>query len=122
MTPESGISRGRPRRTEGERDAAVVLCPAGDVHGEVGPEQVVDDAGDRDVQCAPQASDLVYDADLWREAAYWEAVGDIAELLPRLDVIAALAFVVEAVDSHDRYIYVIARKQEEILWILCFVG
>ena len=38
--------------------------------GEVGPEQVVDDAGDRDVQCAPQASDLVYDADLGREAAY----------------------------------------------------
>ena len=32
--------------------------------GDVGPEQVVDDAGVRDVQSAPQASDLVYDDDL----------------------------------------------------------
>ena len=107
------MSRGRPRRTEGERDAAVVLCPAGDVHGEVGPEQVVDDAGVGDVQCAPQASDLIHDANLWREAAYWEAVGDVTELLPRLDGIAALAFVVEAVDAHDRCTYMNAPKQKE---------
>ena len=113
MTPLSGMSRGRPRRTEGERDAAVVLCPAGDVHGEVGPEQVVDDAGVGDVQCAPQASDLVHDANLWREAAYWDAVGDVTELLPRLDGIAALAFVVEAVDAHDRCTYMIAPKQKD---------
>ena len=107
------MPRGRLRRTEGERDAAVVLCPAGDVHGEVGPEQVIDDAGVGDVQCAPQASDLVHDANLWREAAYWEAVEDVAELLPRLDVIAALAFVVETVDVHDRCTHVIAPKQRK---------
>ena len=51
----------------------------------------------------------------WREAAYWEAVGDIAELLPRLDVIAALAFVVETVDVHDRCTHVIAPKQRKKL-------
>ena len=100
-------------RPEGERDAAVVLCPAGDVHVEVAPEQVVDDAGVGDVQRAPQASDLVHDANLGREAAYWEAVEDVTELLPRLDVIAALAFVVEAVEVHDRCTRVIAPKQSE---------
>ena len=107
------MSRGRPRRTEGERDAAVVLCPAGDVHGKVVPEQVVDDANVGDVQRAPQATDLVHDADLWREAAQWEAVEYVAEMLPRLDVIAALAFVVDTVDVHDRCTHVIAPKQKK---------
>ena len=116
------MSRGRPRRTEGERDAAVVLCPAGDVHGEVGPEQIADDSGTRDIRRAPQASDLVNDANLWREAAHWEAAGDVAELLPCHDVIAALAFVVEAVDARDRCTFVIAPKREDIIWVLRFVN
>ena len=73
----------------------------------------MDDADVRDVQCAPQASDLVCDADLWRKAAQWEAIEYVAELLPRLDVVAALAFVVETVNVHDRCTHLIAPNQTE---------
>ena len=50
------------------------------------------------------------------------AVEDILELLPDADGVAALAFVVETVDSIDLAALVIASQQEEVLLKLDFVG
>lgn len=48
-----------------------------------------------------------------------EAVG---ERLPQLDVVAALALVVEAVDAVDRGALVVAPQDEEVLGVLDLVG
>ena len=59
------------------------------------------------------AEDLLVDDRGDREAV--EAVG---ERLPELDVVPALALVVEAVDAVDRRALVVAAQQEEVLRVL----
>lgn len=51
----------------------------------------------------------------------WQAVEAICEGLPELDVVAALALIVEAVDAVDRGTLVISTKNEEILWVFDLV-
>lgn len=50
-----------------------------------------------------------------------QAVEAISEGLPELDVITALAFVVEAVNSVDRGTFMVAAQDEEILRVLDLV-
>jgi hypothetical protein len=49
-------------------------------------------------------------------------VEDVLELLPHLDVVSALALVVEAVDPVDRRALVIAAQHEKVLGVLDLVG
>jgi len=56
------------------------------------------------------ANDLVIDA-----ATDWQAVKDIAELLPKLDIIAALALVIESINPGNRRALVVSAKHEEVL-------
>ncbi len=50
-----------------------------------------------------------------------EAVEAVGERLPQLDVVAALALVVEAVDAVDRGALVVATEDEEVLGVLDLV-
>ena len=49
-------------------------------------------------------------------------VEDVLELLPHLDVVSALALVVEAVDPVDRRALVVAAQHEKVLGVLDLVG
>jgi hypothetical protein len=53
---------------------------------------------------------------LVNEATYWETVEDVTELLPKLDVVTALALVIESVDASDGGTFVVATKQKEVFW------
>ena len=61
--------------------------------------------------------DLIID-----ESGDGHAVEDVLELFPDADGVAALAFVVETVDSIDLAALVISSQQEEVLLELDFVG
>lgn len=50
-----------------------------------------------------------------------QTVEAIGESLPEFDVVTALAFIVETIDTVDRGALVVAAKNEEILWILDLV-
>ena len=51
-----------------------------------------------------------------------EAVEALDELLPELEGVPALAFIVEAVDAVDRAALVVASEEEEVLRVLDLVG
>ena len=63
------------------------------------------------------AEDLLID-----DGRDWEAVEAVCEGLPELDVVAALALVVEAVDTVDGGALVVASEEEEVLGVLDLVG
>ena len=121
-------------RAEGEGHAAVVFAPAGDVLVRVGPEQVAQEARVGDVGRAHDAPDLLHRLEVGREAAVHgedllvddgrdrEAVEAVGEGFPELDVVPALALVVEAVNSVDGRALVVATKDEEVLRVLDLVG
>lgn len=51
-----------------------------------------------------------------------QAVEAVREGLPQLDIVSALAFIVEAVNAVDGGALVVATQDEEVLGILDFVG
>mmetsp|Transcript_60708 Transcript_60708/g.159058 ORF Transcript_60708/g.159058 Transcript_60708/m.159058 type:complete len:203 (+) Transcript_60708:48-656(+) len=124
---------GHDIRAEDEGHTAVILGPTCDVLVRVRPKQIADEARVRHVRGAHQATDLVHVRDLRGqaavhahdllvdEAADWQAIEDVAELLPELDVVAALALVVEAVDARNRCTFVVAAQHEKVLRILALV-
>ena len=63
------------------------------------------------------AQDLLID-----DGGNGQAVEAVSEGLPQLDVVSALALVVETIDSVDRCALVVASEQEEVLRVLNFVG
>ena len=56
------------------------------------------------------------------DSSNWQAVEAVGEGLPQLDVVAALALIVEAVDAVDGGALVVATEDEEVLWVLDLVG
>lgn len=56
------------------------------------------------------------------DSSNWQAVEAVGEGLPQLDVVAALALIVETVDAVDGGALVVATEDEEVLWVLDFVG
>ena len=51
----------------------------------------------------------------------WEAVETIGESFPELDVVPALAFIVEAVNAVDRGAFMVASEDEEVFGVLDLV-
>lgn len=51
-----------------------------------------------------------------------QAVEAIGEGLPELDVVAALALIVESVDTVDRGAFVVTAENEEVFGVFDFVG
>jgi hypothetical protein len=49
-------------------------------------------------------------------------IEDIAERLPKLDVVPPLAIVVEAIDAGDTGTLMVATQGEEVFWILVLVA
>ncbi|KAJ8523567.1 hypothetical protein ON010_g17552 [Phytophthora cinnamomi] len=119
---------------EREGHAAVVLSPAHNVLVGVGPQQVAEQARVGHVRGAHEALDLLHLAELGGQAAvhaedllvhdgrHGQAVEAVREGLPELDVVAALALVVEAVDAVDGRALVVAAQDEEVLRVLDLVG
>ena len=56
------------------------------------------------------------------ESGDGHAVEDVLELFPDADGVAALAFVVETIDTVDLTALVVASQEEEVLLELDFVG
>ena len=50
-----------------------------------------------------------------------QTIEAVRECLPQLDVIAPLAFIIEAIDAVDRCAFVVPAKDEEIFWVFDFV-
>eukprot|EP00449_Zooxanthella_nutricula_P004904 CAMPEP_0198522210 /NCGR_PEP_ID=MMETSP1462-20131121/21401_1 /TAXON_ID=1333877 /ORGANISM="Brandtodinium nutriculum, Strain RCC3387" /LENGTH=176 /DNA_ID=CAMNT_0044251867 /DNA_START=136 /DNA_END=662 /DNA_ORIENTATION=+ len=117
-----------------EADAPVVLGPARNVLVWVGPQQVADQPGVWHVRRADELPDLVHVRQLGRQAAvhaddffvdepaHWQAIEDVAEVFPQLDVVPSLALIVEAVNPGDRRALMVSAQQEKILWIFGLVG
>ncbi len=59
---------------------------------------------------------------LINDSSNWQAVEAVSEGLPQLDVVAALALVVEAVDAVDGCALVVTTEDEEVLRVLDLVG
>ena len=59
---------------------------------------------------------------LVNDSSNWQAVKAVGEGLPQLDVVAALALIVETVDAVDGGALVVATEDEEVLWVLDLVG
>ena len=51
-----------------------------------------------------------------------QAIEHVTEYSPESDGVAALALIVEAVDTVDLCTLMVAAEQEEILWVLYFVA
>lgn len=56
------------------------------------------------------------------DGSNWQAVEAVSEGLPQLDVVAALALIVETVNAVDGGALVVATENEEVLWVLDLVG
>ena len=59
---------------------------------------------------------------LINQSGNWQAVETVGESLPQLDVVTALALIIEAIDSVDRGAFVVTSKKKEILRVLNFVS
>lgn len=120
-------------RAEDETDASVVFLPAVHVLLRVGPEQIAEKPGVRNVGRPHNSSDLLHVAELGGEPAvhaedllvddgsHGKAVEAVREGLPQLDVVPSLALVVEPVNSVDRCSLVVPSQQEEVLRVFDFV-
>ena len=51
-----------------------------------------------------------------------KTVEAVRERLPQLDVVAPLAFIIESINAIDGGTFVVATKNEEVLWVLDLVG
>lgn len=119
---------------EGEADSSVVLSPAHGVLVRVGPQQVTQQALVGHVSRPHDTTDLLHALQVGTEAAvaaedllvdygrHRQAVEAVGERLPQLDVVAALALVVEAVYPVDGGALVVAAQQKEVLRVLDLVG
>mmetsp|Transcript_110817 Transcript_110817/g.203181 ORF Transcript_110817/g.203181 Transcript_110817/m.203181 type:complete len:84 (+) Transcript_110817:583-834(+) len=62
------------------------------------------------------AEDLVID-----NRTHWKAIKAIRECLPKTDAVAALALVIEAIDSVNRRTLMVASQEKEILRVFHLV-
>lgn len=119
---------------KGEADSSVVFSPAHGVLVGVRPQQVAQQPLVGHV-CRPHdATDLLHALEVGAEAAvaaedlfvdygsHRQAVEAVGERLPQLDVVAALALIVEAVYPVDGGALVVAAQQKEVLRVLDLVG
>mmetsp|Transcript_62983 Transcript_62983/g.148318 ORF Transcript_62983/g.148318 Transcript_62983/m.148318 type:complete len:388 (-) Transcript_62983:529-1692(-) len=120
-------------RAEREGHAAVALGPAADVGVGVRPQHVAQQACVGHVRWTQDAPDLLHAVQVRGESSVYaedlvvddggdgQAVEDHVERLPELERVAALALVVEPVDSVDRRALVVASKHEEVFGVLNLV-
>ena len=129
--PLGEAARDHARATK-EGDGPVVVRPTGNVLVWFGPQQDANDPCVRHVRgphkalhhfearelrgkAAEHADDLLVD-----DPADRQAVEDVAELLPDLDVVAALAHIVEAENPGDGGALVVPAQQKKVLGVLDF--
>jgi hypothetical protein len=99
--------------TKGEGNTTVIFAPSLDVLVGVGPEEIAEESGVGDVCGSHDSLNLLEGGKLWGETAVHaedllidnssdrQAVEAVSEGLPQLYVVAALAFVVEPVNTVD---------------------
>jgi len=114
-------------RTKCERDTTIVLTPSDNVLIGVGPEEITEETSVGDISGTHDATNLFHRVEVRRKpsvhtedllinnSANGKAVEAVSEGLPQLNVVAALALVVETVDSVNGSTLVVATKNEEVL-------
>jgi len=119
---------------EGEGDASVVLTPACDVLIGIRPEKIAEQTAIRNISWPHDATNLLHGVEVRAQSSVhredllvddgsdWQAVEAVGESLPQLDIVSALALIVEAVDAVDRGAFVVTAKNEEIFRVLDLVG
>ena len=119
---------------EGETDAPVVFTPAHGVLVWIRPEQVAEEALVGHIRGAHDAADLLHRLQVRAETAvaaddllvddgrYGQAVEAVGERLPELNVVAALALVIKAIDPVDGGALVVTTQEEKVLWVLDLVS
>lgn len=120
-------------RTKGERDTSVVLAPSSDFLVRVRPEEIAKQTAVRDISRAHDTSDLLHRVQVRAETTVHgedllvdnsgdrKAVEAVSECLPELDVVSALALVVETIDTVDGGTLVVSSENEEVLRVLDLV-
>lgn len=120
-------------RAKGEADTSVVFAPASDVFVGVRPQEITQKTTVRDVSWSHDTADLLHRVQVRAETAVHgedllvndgcdgQAVEAVRKCLPQLDVVSALALIVETVDAVDGGALVVATQDEEVLWILDLV-
>ena len=95
----------------------------------IGPKKIVEKSVVGNVRRAGDVADVVHVAERRAETAVntenfacydscnWQCVECVDERLPDLHITTPLAFVVESVHSGDVGAFVVAAKQEEVLWV-----
>lgn len=119
---------------KGKRDTSVVLTPAGNVLVGIRPEQVAKQTTIGNISGPHDASNLLHGVQIRAQTTVHgedllvddsgdrKAIEAVGEGLPQLDVVAALALVVEAVDTVDGRTLVVATQNEEVFGVLDLVG
>mmetsp|Transcript_38082 Transcript_38082/g.81113 ORF Transcript_38082/g.81113 Transcript_38082/m.81113 type:complete len:204 (+) Transcript_38082:680-1291(+) len=118
---------------EGVRDAAVVLGPTRNVSLRIGPQQITQQPCVGNVRWPHDALDLLRRVEVRRKTRMYaedllvhhsrkgKDIEHLLEFFPHLDVVAALALVIEAVDAVDGCTLVVTAEEEEILGVLDLV-
>jgi len=120
--------------SENERHTTIVDLPSLNLLIWVGPQKIAQQSLVWDVGWTDDAADLLHGFEIWRKSSMhaenllvddggdWQTVEAIGESLPQFDVVSALAFVVETVDSVDGGALVVSSEDEEVLWVFDLVG
>ena len=118
---------------KGERDSSVVLTPAIDLLIGVGPKEITQQTGIRNIGRSNDTFDLVQARKLWAETSVHakdllidnscarETVEAVCERLPKLDTKASLTLVIEAVNAVNRRAFMVTTENKEILWVFDLV-
>ena len=119
---------------ESEGNTTIVFTPALNILVGVGPEEIAEETSVGDISGPHNAFDLLERGKLGAETTVHaknlliddggdgKAVEAVSEGLPEFDVVAALALIIETVDTVDGGALVVASKEEEILRVLDLVG
>ena len=119
---------------KGERDTPIVFAPSVNLLVGIGPKEITEKTGIRDIRWPDDALHLIEAGEFRAETAVHaedlfvddrsrrEAVEAVREGLPELDSEASLALVVESVDAVDRSTLVVAAQNKKVLGILDLVG
>ena len=117
-----------------ERDTTIVLTPALNVLVGIRPEEITQEAGVGNVSGSHNTLNLLKRAKLWAQTTMHaedllvdkscdgKAVETIGESLPKFNVIAALAFIIESINTINGGALMVSTEEEEVLGVLNLIG
>jgi hypothetical protein len=120
--------------TKSERDTTIILTPSLDVLVGIRPEKITQKTSVWNVGGSHYTLNLLKRAKLWAQATMHaknllidescngEAIEAVSESLPKLDVIAALALIIESINTINGGALMVSTEEEEVLGVLNLIG